>query len=134
MYHRRNTTLALCILCASLAVGAATAQTETSPSAASPEETLSSQYRRVEELQDAKVVNAIGDEVGDITGLIVSGSEITHVVIGIGGFLGMGGSEVVVPFDLMTFDGEQATIETIASSDQIQSLVPFDPVEFGLSE
>lgn len=134
MYHRRNTTLALCILCASLVVGAATAQTETSPSAASPEETLSSKYRRVEELQDAKVVNAIGDEVGDVAGLIVSGSEITHVVIGIGGFLGMGGSEVVVPFDLMTFDGEQATIETIASSDQIQSLVPFDPVEFGLSE
>lgn len=117
-----------------LPVGASLAQTETSPLPAPPEETLSQKYRLVGEMQDATVVNAVGEEVGDVSGLIVSGSEITHVIIGIGGFLGMGGSDVVVPFDLVSFDGDRATIETIASSDQIMSLVPFDPVNFGLSE
>lgn len=117
-----------------LFAGVALGQTSETTPETEEQGAVQDRFQLVENLQDVSVVNAVGEEVGEVANLIVQGNEITHVIISIGGFLGMGGSDVVVPFDLLSFDGEQATIGTIASSDQIESLVPFDPVDFGLSE
>ena len=61
-------------------------------------------------------------------------NEVTHAVVSIGGFVGLGGSDVVLPFDVFRFDGERATIDTLASADQIEGLTVFDPGAFGLSD
>jgi hypothetical protein len=39
-----------------------------------------------------------------------------------------------VPFDMLSFEGEQARIDTLATADQIEDLTLFDPDDFGLSE
>jgi hypothetical protein len=94
----------------------------------------SSDYRFAGDMQDLPVVNAVGAEIGDISRIIVQGDRMTHVIITIGGFVGLGGSEVVVPFDMLSFEGEQARIDTLATADQIEDLTLFDPDDFGLSE
>jgi len=133
MSSRRMTTSLVAAVLLSL-TAAASAQTGSDASDATSVPSIAERYRLVEDFQEATVVNAIGEEIGSVSNLIVDANEITHVIISIGGFVGLGGSDVVVPFDLLSFDGDQATIETIASSDQIETLVPFDPVDFGLSE
>ncbi len=87
-----------------------------------------------ESIQGRTVVNAIGEEIGDISNLIVSGDRLTHAIISIGGFVGLGGSDVVVPFGVLRFEGEEVMIDTLASADQIQELTLFEPQDFGLTE
>jgi len=88
-----------------------------------------------ENIVDRVVVNAYGEEVGEISALVVEGDRITHAVLSIGGFLGIGGDEVVVPFDAFDFSGNgEITIETAGTGDQLEDLRPFDPAEFGASD
>lgn len=91
-------------------------------------------YELAGNIKDRQVVNAIGEEIGDIAGIIVSGDRITHAVISIGGFVGLGGSDVVVPFGVLRFDAEQVTIDTLSTSDQLEELTLFEPSEFGMSD
>lgn len=91
-------------------------------------------YELAENLKDRQVVNAVGQEIGELSNIIVRGDRITHAIISIGGFVGIGGSEVVVPFDVLTFGEGQITIQTIATADQIDGLTAFDPKEFGIAE
>jgi len=91
-------------------------------------------YELAENIKDRQVFNAIGEEIGDISGIIVSGDRITHAVISIGGFVGLGGSDVVVPFSVLRFDADQVTIDTLSTSDQLEELTLFEPGAFGLPE
>jgi len=91
-------------------------------------------YRFAEDFTDLQVVNAVGEEIGEISRIIIRENEVTHAVVSIGGFVGLGGSDVVLPFDVFRFDGERATIDTLASADQIEGLTVFDPGAFGLSD
>ena len=93
-----------------------------------------SAYTLAENLKDRQVVNAIGEEIGELSNLIIRGDRVTHAIIAIGGFVGLGGSEIVVPFGVLAFEDEQVIIETIASADQIEELTLFDPSDFDLSE
>lgn len=93
-----------------------------------------SDYRFAEDYRGLQVVNAVGKEVGDISRLIMRGDRVTHAVASIRGIVGLGGSVVVLPFDASRVEGDRATIDTLASADQIEKLTLFDPEEFGLSE
>lgn len=91
-------------------------------------------YERAEDISGRQIFNAIGEEIGEISGIIISGDRVTHAVISIGGFVGLGGSDVVVPFGVLRFGPERVTIDTLASSDQIEELTLFEPRDFGLSD
>jgi len=91
-------------------------------------------YEIAATLTGRQVVNSLDEEIGELADIIMRGDRVTHAVISIGGFLGLGGSDVVVPFEVLSFDGEQVVIGTIATSDQIEGLTRFDPQDFGLSE
>lgn len=120
------------ILITALAVPAsATAQDEATPDA----DTVDLDgYELAENLKDRQVLNAVGQEIGELSNIIIRGDRVTHAIISIGGFIGLGGSEVVVPFDALVFEGDSVTIETIATADQIESLTTFEPNNFGLSD
>jgi sporulation protein YlmC with PRC-barrel domain len=50
------------------------------------------------------VVNASGEKIGDVNDLIFDkGGRINTVVIGIGGFLGMGEKKVGMPYEALTY-------------------------------
>lgn len=56
----------------------------------------------------ALVQNTTGENVGDINDLIFDPSgRITTVVIGVGGFLGMGEKDVAVPYGSLTFKADK---------------------------
>jgi sporulation protein YlmC with PRC-barrel domain len=50
------------------------------------------------------IVNASGEKIGDISDLLFDrGGKITTVVIGVGGFLGLGAKQVALPFEAVTY-------------------------------
>jgi sporulation protein YlmC with PRC-barrel domain len=96
----------------------------TSPSAASS--TMSSgnwmtQERpgqwRASKLEGLDVYNNNNEKVGDISELLVDqNGKIEAVVIGVGGFLGMGEHDVAVPFDQIKFVNEPRAAATAANT------------------
>ncbi len=59
------------------------------------------------------IVNSAGEKIGDVNDILFDRSgKITTVVIGVGGFLGLGEKSVALPFEAITY-GEQAGARTI---------------------
>jgi sporulation protein YlmC with PRC-barrel domain len=73
---------------------------------------------RASKLEGLDVYNSNNEKIGDISELIVDGSgKIQAVVIGIGGFLGIGERDVAVPFDQIKMVTEpRATASTGAGT------------------
>ena len=62
---------------------------------------------RASKLRGLNVYNNNNEKIGDINELLVDGTgKIQAVVIGVGGFLGMGEHDVAVPFDQVKFTTE----------------------------
>jgi len=56
------------------------------------------------ELLDENVVNAANETVGDIDDVILDANgKVASVVVGVGGFLGMGEKTVALPFENLSF-------------------------------
>ena len=85
--------------------GIAAAQTTTSPTASVPfitKQPANEWLARV--FIGASVQNAAGETVGDINDLVFSPQgHISTVVLGVGGFLGMGERNVAVPYSALSF-------------------------------
>lgn len=92
--------------------------------------------RDVSEMVGVAVFNALDEEIAEIDALLVRGDRIVFARLGIGGFLGFGGRELIVPFSVLDFrssaaeagrDPElQAVIETVRTPDQLRMLTPPD--------
>lgn len=56
------------------------------------------------ELLDAVVVNAANESVGDVNDVLIDhDGKVAAVIVGVGGFLGMGEKDVALPYDQLTF-------------------------------
>ena len=57
------------------------------------------------------IVNASGEKIGDVSDVLFDRTgRITTVVIGVGGFLGLGAKQVAIPFEAVTYreqDGDR---------------------------
>jgi|SRR5690625_4233785 len=72
-----------------------------------------------------KVVNSQDDDVGSIDDVIVDRDEkVSHAVISVGGFLGMGKHLVAVPFDDLQIEGDHVVYST-ATKDQLEAMPEF---------
>ncbi len=61
-----------------------------------------------DDLLNKSVKNAAGEAIGDINDIrIDSSGKIAAVVMGVGGFLGLGEKNVAVPFEQLTFARDQ---------------------------
>lgn len=77
------------------------------------------------QLLNESIKNAANETVGDINDISLgSDGKITAVIVGVGGFLGMGEKNVSLPFDQLTFtqgaDGDLVVITT-ASKEGLQA-------------
>ena len=73
------------------------------------------------------VLNGAGERVGDVNDLVFDRTgRITTVVLGVGGFLGMGEKNVAVPFSALTYDvgKDNARIIVVALSKDALKLAP----------
>lgn len=69
----------------------------------------------VNDLINKPVKNAAGDSVGDINDIrIDSEGNIAAVIVGVGGFLGLGEKDVALPYEQLAFtrDGDGALVVT----------------------
>jgi sporulation protein YlmC with PRC-barrel domain len=71
---------------------------------------------RASKLEGVDVYNQANEKIGDIDELIVdSTGKIQAVVVGVGGFLGMGERNVAIPFDQIKFVNEPRAVATATS-------------------
>jgi sporulation protein YlmC with PRC-barrel domain len=53
------------------------------------------------------IVNASGEKIGDVSDMLFDrGGKITTVVVGVGGFLGLGAKQVALPFETVTYSDQ----------------------------
>jgi sporulation protein YlmC with PRC-barrel domain len=56
------------------------------------------------------IVNASGEKIGDVNDLLFDRTgKITTIVIGVGGFLGLGEKRVALPFEAVTYNDQNGT-------------------------
>ncbi|MBQ0819718.1 PRC-barrel domain-containing protein [Microvirga sp. HBU67558] len=121
--------LVLALLGTALASAPALAQTQPSSSSASPSAAASSMSSgnwmtqeqpgqwRASKLEGLDVYNNNNEKVGDISEILVDQSgKIQAVVVGVGGFLGMGEHDVAVPFDQIKFVNEPRANATASNT------------------
>jgi sporulation protein YlmC with PRC-barrel domain len=72
---------------------------------------------RASKLDGLNVYNQNNEKIGDISELIVDSSgTIQAVVVGVGGFLGLGERDVAIPFDQIKFVNEPLAVATTATT------------------
>lgn len=68
------------------------------------------------------VYNENDEKVGDVTDVVIeSGGNVTHIVVGAGGFLGMGQHDVAVPFNEIQRGSDRMTLSGY-TKDQLKAL------------
>lgn len=75
------------------------------------------------------VYNENDEKVGDVTDVVItSGGEVTHIIVGAGGFLGMGQHDVAIPFDELQRGDDRLTLSGY-TKDQLKNLPKVDLAE-----
>ena len=104
--------IAVAAIGSALMIAPALAQSETKSGTAS-----SAGLWQASKLISLNVYNAQNEKIGDITQLMLDKSgKIDSVVIGVGGFLGMGQHDVAVKFDDLKFSNEPVRAAASSSS------------------
>jgi sporulation protein YlmC with PRC-barrel domain len=111
--------LAAALLSTALMTGVASAQTTTTTTA--DQATTAMMHEdgqwRSSKLIGVDVYNDANEKIGDIEELIVDKSgKIEHVVLGVGGFLGMGEHYVAVSFDKLKWVNEAVRSTSVSSA------------------
>jgi len=72
---------------------------------------------RASKLEGLNVYNQNNEKIGDISELIVDSSgKVQAVVVGVGGFLGMGEHDVAIPFEQISLVNEPRAVATTATT------------------
>jgi sporulation protein YlmC with PRC-barrel domain len=105
------------ILACTLAGPAAFAQnTTTSPSAAAAPVSATGQWRS-SKLIGVNIYNEQNEKIGDINDIILdSAGKVDGVIVGVGGFLGMGEHYVMITMDKIKFSNEAGKTTTGSTS------------------
>jgi predicted outer membrane protein/sporulation protein YlmC with PRC-barrel domain len=71
----------------------------------------------VQRLEDMEVYNAKGEELGEVDRVIVDGKGAKFLVVGNGGFLGIGRDRVAFPMDRFWIRGDRLVIRGVTEND-----------------
>jgi PRC-barrel domain len=71
------------------------------------------------------VKNAANETIGDINDVLISGDgKVSAVIVGVGGFLGMGEKDVALPYDQLVFAkdvGDDLVVTTSATKESLET-------------
>lgn len=110
--------LAISLLATVAMTGAASAQTSANQVDAATSATAHKVGEwRASKLAGINVYNRANEKIGDINEVILDRSgKVANVILGVGGFLGMGEHYVAVAFDKLTWVDQPATLTTSSTS------------------
>lgn len=81
---------------------------------------------RASELTGAEVDNGTGEAIGSIDDLIVDREKVLFAILEVGGFLGIGGYLVAIPFDSLEVSEDGVTIVLAeGSKEELEQLPEF---------
>jgi sporulation protein YlmC with PRC-barrel domain len=76
-----------------------------------------------EELLGRTIENADGDNVGEIRNVVIDQTgEVKYVIVGVGGFLGLGEKHVALAWDELTISGNGETVTAAVTKEQLEAL------------
>ena len=111
--------LAAALLTTALFTGAASAQNSTATKAAAADNAVTMHTEgewRASKLVGVNVYNEANEKIGDISDIILDKSgKVGNVVLGVGGFLGMGEHYVAVAYDKLKWSNEPLRSTTATS-------------------
>lgn len=82
---------------------------------------------RATELTGADVQNSAGNSIGSIDDLIVDREKVLFAILQVGGFLGLGGFLVAIPYDSLEISADGSKIVLArASKEELQKLPEFN--------
>lgn len=66
----------------------------------------------VAEVLDADVIDAAGEDIASVEDVLMDrDGKLSHVVVSYGGFLGIGAKEVLIPWEQVSFNAAQETLQ-----------------------
>ena len=75
------------------------------------------------QMKDAKIVNPSGDTIGSVDKVLVDKSnQIAAVTTNVGGFIGIGGKEVVIPVKDLKYDATNKKFTSSLTKDEVKGL------------
>ena len=76
-------------------------------------------------LLNASITNAANETIGDINDVLIDGDgKVSAVIVGVGGFLGMGEKDVALPYDQLVFAkdvGDDLVVTTSATKESLET-------------
>lgn len=106
--------LAACVFLAMPATAQSQQPAPTAPAATAPAPAMASGQWRASKLIGVDVYNEQNEKLGDINEVLLDHSgKVAGVVIGVGGFLGMGQHDVLVTFDKLKWVNEPVRMATV---------------------
>ena len=113
-------TIAAALLTTALMTGIASAQTTAPANKPEAANTTASMHRegqyRASKLVGVSVYNDANERIGDINDVILDKSgKVANVILGVGGFLGMGEHDVAVPFEKLKWVNEPVRTSSTAA-------------------
>ena len=86
---------------------------------------VDAQSMNADELQGARVYGANDEDLGEVANLVIEDGKLTHAVIDVGGFLGMGEKPVAVDFEklqiLKDADGDDLRVYMDATEESLKA-------------
>lgn len=75
------------------------------------------------QLEGTNIVNAKGDKIGDVKKVLAGNdSQVVGVTAEVGGIMGFGGTEVIVPMTDLSYDPQKKNFTTTMTADQLKAM------------
>jgi hypothetical protein len=89
--------------------------------------------RTAGELVDMTIVNRIGEEIGEVERVVREmGSDRLFAITSVGGFLGIGDTEIAIGLDEMNLRDDSLVAPVVAGEDRLEERYAYDPTRFNV--
>lgn len=115
---------------AGAATGTAADEPTTTQQAAAPGSAFG--QMTADELIGSQVVNQNGEEVGELTDIVINQQDkAVNGIISVGGFLGVGEKDVAIPFDQLQPGENETVLMSTMTEEELESMPAYDEQQGG---
>jgi putative membrane protein len=83
-----------------------------------------------EDVIGSQVVNANGDEIGEIKEVVADHNRDQYAIVSVGGFLGIGEKDVAIPLDQLEPGAEQSHLLSASTEEQLEQMPVYEEGQY----